>query len=201
MLAAYLHVAQHLASRSLSKAPRTIAAGSSIALCLGALGFKVAFTKADAPELLVGLHWFVLKPMEEASLVSQARAVFIGIALIGCFTAGAKVSKPVEDNETSQGICRYLQNLISHTDMLSRPASVAPRSIDAVPHDRVSGHEYTCLPPVRIAVPCHAIARPLNVRADINLDTIPAFFVLRVRWFQRDILSRSFKCVQRHKRV
>ena len=105
VFATYLDVGQRLAGRSLPKAPRTIATASSIALCLGAVGFKAAFTKADAPELLVGLHWVALKPMEEVSLVSQARAVFIGIALIGSFTAGAKVFKPIKDKETDQGIC------------------------------------------------------------------------------------------------
>ncbi|KAL8829708.1 MAG: hypothetical protein Q9191_001861 [Dirinaria sp. TL-2023a] len=113
VLAAYLDVAQRLAGRSLPKAPRTIAAASSIALCLGALGFKVAFTKEDAPELLLGLDWFVLKPMEEASLVSQARAVFIGIALIGFFTAGAKVSKPFDDIVNSQDLLPSLHDLLT----------------------------------------------------------------------------------------
>ena len=124
--ATYLDIAQRLTGRNSLKAPRTIATASFIALCLGALGFKAAFTRADAPELFIGLQWFILKPMEEASLVPQARAVFVGISLIGFFTIGAKFINPPEDKETGPGNLRHQQNLIPQANELTRPASVAP---------------------------------------------------------------------------
>ena len=53
----------------------------ALGLCLSAFGFKLAFTVADAPELLAGIPEDLWVPMAEAPLVTQARTVFAGIAL------------------------------------------------------------------------------------------------------------------------
>ena len=81
VVAAYLDLAQRLWRRGLPRASRHISAICSISLCLAAFGFKVAFTHADAPELLLGFHRYLLRPMEVASLLTQARTVFFGLAL------------------------------------------------------------------------------------------------------------------------
>ena len=50
-------------------------------ICMAAFSFKVAFTAADAPELLIGMG--ILKPLvvftSRYSLVAIARAVFLGV--------------------------------------------------------------------------------------------------------------------------
>ena len=84
VLAAYLNITQRLARKLLPGTSLHISAASSIALCVAALGFKVAFTKADAPELLVGLRTDFLRPMQDASLVVQSRVVFLGIGTLVC---------------------------------------------------------------------------------------------------------------------
>lgn len=87
VLVTYLDVIQRLSRRVVPWASRHFATATSLALGTAALGFKVAFTKADAPELLEGLGFFVLRPMEEASLVAQARAVFTSIAIMMVLTS------------------------------------------------------------------------------------------------------------------
>lgn len=87
VLATYLDVIQRLSRRAVPWASRHLATAASIALGVAALGFKIAFTKSDAPELLEGLEYIVLRPMEEASLVAQARAVFTSIAIMVMLTS------------------------------------------------------------------------------------------------------------------
>lgn len=67
-----------------------VAVASSVTLCIATLGFKIAFTKAEAPELLVGFETSFSRLMEEASLLAQARAVFIGIAAVIFLTTFSK---------------------------------------------------------------------------------------------------------------
>lgn len=89
VLATYGDVAQRMTRRILPGASRSIAVSCSVASCLGALGFKIAFVKLDAPELLLGLDGFVLGPTDQSSLTAQARAVFIGIVLLAGFTVAS----------------------------------------------------------------------------------------------------------------
>lgn len=87
----YLDLARRLSRRGLPRASRQISAVCSISLCLAAFGFKVAFTHADAPELLLGFPRRLLTLLEAASLLTQARAVFLGLALFLLFTVLAGV--------------------------------------------------------------------------------------------------------------
>ncbi|KAI1487779.1 GPI ethanolamine phosphate transferase [Biscogniauxia mediterranea] len=60
----------------------TIISGSIVAgLVASALSFKLAFTNEDAPELVVGLAKTVVHTFDGPSLVTRARAVFLGIGL------------------------------------------------------------------------------------------------------------------------
>ena len=86
IIATFLDLAQRIARRGLPGAPRQASIIVAIALCLAGFGFKVAYTKADAPELLVGLERMLLAPVEQTSLVTQARSVFLGITLSAAFT-------------------------------------------------------------------------------------------------------------------
>ena len=83
------------------QAPPPICAGVSVGLCLSGLGFKLAFTRADAPELLQGLRWtkrlfpsFTMS-MQDTGLVTQARATFVGVGVVGGMTIinGARAGK------------------------------------------------------------------------------------------------------------
>ena len=96
VVATYLDLARRLSRRGLPHASRQISAACSISLCLAAFGFKVAFTDADAPELVLGFRCFFLRPMEVASLQTQARTVFLGIGLFLAFAILAEIySRPV----------------------------------------------------------------------------------------------------------
>lgn len=86
----YLDLARRLSRRGLPRASRQISTVCSISLCLAAFGFKLAFTHADAPELLLGVPPRLLTLLEAASLMTQARAVFLGIALFLLFTVLAE---------------------------------------------------------------------------------------------------------------
>ena len=79
VIATYLDVLQRLARRGFLYASRPVALVISITLCLAAFGFKASFTNADAPELLRGLPQPLLDSVGNASLVVQARTVFLSI--------------------------------------------------------------------------------------------------------------------------
>ena len=94
VLATYLDVVQRLSRRALLWTSRRVSFAASLALGLTALSFKVDFTKADAPELLDGLHlFFFLRPMKEASLIAQARAVFVSITALLLLSSFPKIYK------------------------------------------------------------------------------------------------------------
>ena len=85
-LATYFNITQRLAWKVLPGTSRHVAAASSVALGVAALGFKIAFTKAEAPELLADLHTDFLRPVHESSLVLQSRVVFVGIGTLVSLT-------------------------------------------------------------------------------------------------------------------
>ena len=87
VLLTYFDVIQRLSRRAIPWVSRHLATAASLALGIAALGFKVAFTKADAPELLEGLGYIALPRTEEPSLVAQARALFTGIAVMVVLTS------------------------------------------------------------------------------------------------------------------
>ena len=91
VLVTYLQVVQRLSRRAIPWASRQLSSAASLALGITALSFKVAFTKADAPELVHGLHFFVLKQMDEATLVAQARAVIGSIIAMMVLTCGPSI--------------------------------------------------------------------------------------------------------------
>lgn len=84
VMALYFDLARRMSLSGLPRAPRQVSTVVAISVCLAALGFKVRYTHADTPELLPGFEEMFIKVMEEISLVTQARAVFLSIGL--CLT-------------------------------------------------------------------------------------------------------------------
>ncbi|KAI0201485.1 alkaline-phosphatase-like protein [Astrocystis sublimbata] len=66
----------------------SVIAGSAVAgVVTAAVSFKLTFTRHDAPELVVGLASTVADFFDGASLVAQARAVFLGLGLMALYPA------------------------------------------------------------------------------------------------------------------
>lgn len=77
----YLSLAVRLWRSSLLVLCNRISSIASFILCAAALRFKISFTSADAPELLLGFPRTLLHFIDGSSLVAQCRIVFIGIGV------------------------------------------------------------------------------------------------------------------------
>ncbi|KAI1816774.1 alkaline phosphatase-like protein [Poronia punctata] len=64
-----------------------------------AVSFKLAFTKQDAPELVVGLPRLIADLFDGPSLVTQARSVFMGIGLTAVFPVYVLLFKPTKSSK------------------------------------------------------------------------------------------------------
>ena len=82
VLAAYVDLIQRISRSAIPWASRRFTTAASVPLGFVALGFKIAFTNADAPELLIGFWRLVLVLLRETSLVAQARAVFLCVGFM-----------------------------------------------------------------------------------------------------------------------
>ena len=82
VITTYLVVAQSLFRKGLRHAPYEWASSITITISLAAFGFKAAYTYVDAPELLRGFPQPILNGLMRASLLTQARAVFLGLVLV-----------------------------------------------------------------------------------------------------------------------
>ncbi|KAL8760164.1 MAG: hypothetical protein Q9184_003407 [Pyrenodesmia sp. 2 TL-2023] len=80
---AYAVVATNMPPEGLALIARWVSSTFAALLCLAAMMFKVAFTMADAPELLRGLPLLQHGILEYGDLMTQARAVFAGM-LVFC---------------------------------------------------------------------------------------------------------------------
>lgn len=84
VLSTYFLVSQEFL-KGLDEIP-TVISGSVIAgVVMSAVSFKLTFTKQDAPELVVGYVRLFADFVDGASLVTQARAVYMGIGLAAIF--------------------------------------------------------------------------------------------------------------------
>lgn len=108
ILATYLDVVQRLARRAVPWASRHLSSAASLALGIAALGFKMAFTKADAPELLEGIPCLLLRPLEEASLIGQARAFFSSSAIMMALTTFPIIYQKVSLGGEAKGMTREM---------------------------------------------------------------------------------------------
>ena len=89
--------------RAIPWAPRHLSYAASFALGLSALGFKIAFTKADAPEILEGLEFLVPISIRDASLVAQARAFYASNAIVLGLTIFPRSYRRAFQRETTEG--------------------------------------------------------------------------------------------------
>ena len=82
VIATYMLITLRISYRATSGKPARQISILSMTVCFAAFTFKVAFTAADAPELLRGVG--ILSPLvvlaSRVPLVAQARVVFVGIA-------------------------------------------------------------------------------------------------------------------------
>ncbi|MCJ1307009.1 major facilitator super transporter protein [Agyrium rufum] len=85
VIAMYLDLFRRISRSGLPRIPRQAALIGAVAVSLAGFAFKVAFTKADAPELLPNLREIILKALQDATLVTQARTVFLGLAFHTAF--------------------------------------------------------------------------------------------------------------------
>ena len=87
ILVTYFNMILRLSRMAVPWAPRHLATAASLFSGITALGFKVAFTKADVPELFEGFGYLSVALTEDVSLVAQARAVFTSIAALAILTS------------------------------------------------------------------------------------------------------------------
>ena len=87
VLATYLDIIQRLSRRAVPWASRAFSSAASFILGSIAFTYKVAFTTADAPELLKELPTLEYNALGESTLTAQARAVFFGIVVMMALTS------------------------------------------------------------------------------------------------------------------
>ena len=83
----YIDIIQHLARYAMPWASRQLSSTMALTLGIAGVGFKINFTKADAPELLYSLNLPLWRALEKTTLVFQARTVFICIIILTALTA------------------------------------------------------------------------------------------------------------------
>lgn len=95
---AYFLVGQELLN-NLDGIP-TVVSGSVVAgVVTSAVAFKLTFTKHDAPELVVGFASLLANFFDGPSLVTQARAVFMGIGLAAIYPLYLLLVQPTKSSK------------------------------------------------------------------------------------------------------
>ncbi|KAI3337390.1 alkaline phosphatase-like protein [Xylariaceae sp. AK1471] len=95
----------------------TIISGSVVAgVVTSAVSFKLAFTKQDAPELVIGFARIFVDLFDGPSLVTQARAVFMGIGLTAIYPVYLLFFQPTKaSKEQAMHAMHYLYTLFALT--------------------------------------------------------------------------------------
>ncbi|KAG0648280.1 Glycosylphosphatidylinositol-anchor biosynthesis 7 [Hyphodiscus hymeniophilus] len=96
----YLWNLQSLASTGFPRFPQFVAGAIATALATAAVTFKLAFTYADSPELLVGAVTSMAENDIGVSLVLRARIIFTGILIAVIYTLVSGLSHPKNSNPT-----------------------------------------------------------------------------------------------------
>ena len=109
----YLDVGQRISRSAIPWASRLVSSAAAVALGVAAIGFKIAFTKSDAPELLTGLEMLLVGPIESASLVSQARAVFLSSLALLVLTIGPAIAEKIHSAKPMQTILLPFHDILS----------------------------------------------------------------------------------------
>ncbi|KAI0481010.1 GPI ethanolamine phosphate transferase [Xylariaceae sp. FL0804] len=115
VLATYGMVARELLS-DLAEVPSAAAGSVVLGLITSALSFKLAFTKEDAPELVVGLARTVAYLFDGPSLITRARAVFMGIGFTSLYPMYILATQPTSSSrERAIRILHHLYTLLALT--------------------------------------------------------------------------------------
>ncbi len=99
--------------RSVTWASRLVSAATAVVLLAASIRFKIAFTKADAPELLSGINMPSLGLIESTSLVAQARFVFFGSMAFLLLTVGPIIREKLFTGRTAQGVLPPCHSIIT----------------------------------------------------------------------------------------
>ncbi|KAI1167484.1 alkaline-phosphatase-like protein [Nemania serpens] len=94
----YLLASQELL-KSLDGIPAVISGSVVVGVVTSAVCFKLTFTKHDAPELVIGYARLLADFFDGASLVTQARAVFMGIGLAAIYPLFSLFFQPVKSSK------------------------------------------------------------------------------------------------------
>ena len=78
----YASISYRIGSHGLPLLPKILSLAIACGTSCAAFWFKITFTNADAPELLNGLEGFPISTLPNVPLITQARIVFMAIALI-----------------------------------------------------------------------------------------------------------------------
>ena len=93
VFATYATVVRRLSKSSLRGAPPSLATSGVVILGTVAFAFKIAFTAADAPELIPAFMHPAVEITQGIHLVTQARVVFLGIGCTWIFSSLPSLSQ------------------------------------------------------------------------------------------------------------
>ena len=100
----YAIVVRRLSRSSLRGAPPSLATPGAVILGTVAFAFKVAFTAADAPELIAAFMQPAVEVMEGTHLVTLARVVFLGIGCTWLFSILPSLNQASRSDWSSYGM-------------------------------------------------------------------------------------------------
>ena len=173
VLITYGDVVQRLSRRAVPWASRSLATAASLALGVATLGFKLAFTKADTPELFAGLEYLAVATLEEASLVAQARAVFTSIAIMMMLTSFPVAYQRIRGGGEIKGRTCHMPIETSAHWRHSRYLAASPRPLHPFPSHSVPSHECAPVSFARITIPSAGSPSTFQHRIDIDVATFP----------------------------
>lgn len=104
VIVAYVDACRRLLRCGLPLASRTISFAVFLSLCFGALRFKIAFIRTDAPELFIGLPNFLVDSVGNTSLVAHCRFIFLVTGAIFSGSVFAKVYYKLSGRKTNIGM-------------------------------------------------------------------------------------------------
>jgi len=189
VLATYLDIIQRLARRAMPWASHHLSSAASLALGVAAVGFKIAFTKADAPELLSGLDFLILRPMEETSLVAQARAVFSSLAIMTVLTILPVVYQTFYQGSKAPGNALFSTRMIQEADRrYPRSFTTFTRLIHSLPRNSIANHQYPTFPSLRRPAPCPAVSSTLSCGVDVDISAYSARLIFRIWGLERHLV-------------
>ena len=192
----YLWALQSLASTGFPRFSQLIAGGVSTALATAAVTFKLAFTYADSPELMVGAVTSMAENDVGLSLVLRARIVFIGILITMAYAIVSGFSHTKRANRKSFTL--FIESAFLTT--FSNNANPARPPV-SLPNNPISRNQYPPPPRLRDHPLLPQRTRSFTHRTDNHLPPPPIHILLRLRRLKRHLLRRPIQRLQRRQRL